>query len=208
MSNVHPARAHFENVDPVLARLWQQVEQHQPQRSFLVTAREPSFFFSDLVESIASQQLSIKAADTIWKRVVALLPHQEVTPEHLLAISDDALRAAGLSWAKVKYVKNVAQAAVDGLDFVALPTVDNDTVIAELVKIKGVGRWTAEMFLIFTLGRPDVFSVGDLGLRNAVARWYQLEAGDLKGIAALAERWAPYRSYASRLLWRSLELPK
>jgi DNA-3-methyladenine glycosylase II len=116
------------------------------------------------------------------------------------------LRAVGLSTAKTKYVKSLAQAIEErSLDLEDLRTKSDEEVITELIKIKGIGRWTAEMFLIFTLHRTDVFSVGDLGLRTAVARLYTIDRDNLSEIQKISEQWSPYRSFAARYLWKSLD---
>jgi len=164
-------------------------------------------YFDRLVESIVSQQLSVKVADVIYGRLTVLAG--DIRPEAILAIDHDSLRSVGLSNAKAKYVRNLAEAwNKDISDPVIWHTLTNEDIVTELTKVKGIGRWTAEMFLMFSLSRPDVFSVGDLGLRNAVRRAYNL-AEDVKPveIAKIAENWAPHRTLAARILWKSLELP-
>ncbi|HSA83832.1 MAG TPA: DNA-3-methyladenine glycosylase [Patescibacteria group bacterium] len=161
-------------------------------------------FFYELIESIISQQLSIKAADTIFARFQTLFGKKFPTPTQVLALDDEKIRACGMSYAKVSYVKSVANAFVSELiDVAKIKKQSDEDVIAELTQIKGIGRWTAEMILIFTLKRPDVFSLGDLGLRNAITKLYGIT--DRKQMIALAETWKPYRSTACWYLWRSLE---
>jgi DNA-3-methyladenine glycosylase II len=199
------AYTHFQRVAPELIAVWDQLD--LTTRPLAVVPRHPEVFFSDLADSIVGQQLSGKAAQTIWGRVVALLPNQAVTPENMLALADEQLRAAGLSRAKTSYVKNIATAVLDNqLVLASLPELDNEAVISELTKIKGIGRWTAEMFLMFTLGREDVYSHGDLGLRNGLQKLFPDQAGDQAAAKELIAQWAPYRTYAAKLLWRSLEL--
>ena len=165
------------------------------------------FLYEDLIESIVSQQLSIKAADTIFGRFKALFPDAFPEPQHILSKSDDELRAVGLSYQKASYIKSIAHAfANNEIDPVIIKDLADEEVITELTKIKGVGKWTAEMILIFTLNRPDVFSIGDLGLRNAITKLYNLT--DQKKMLELAATWAPNRSTASWYLWRSLENKK
>lgn len=164
-------------------------------------------YFSTLVESIASQQLSSKVADTITKRIRALMGDNErIEVESVLAVPDQALRDAGLSWGKVRYVKDLAQKVADGeVHLQSISQMTNEDAVAELVKVKGIGRWTAEMFLMFSLARPDVLAVGDYGLQSAIKRLYSLS--DLPKPAEmqeLAEPWRPFRSYASLYLWRAL----
>src|SRR6266550_2183673 len=133
-----------------------------------------AFLMRELIESIISQQLSIKASDTIFARFVGLFPNGEFpTAEEILTVEDEKIRSAGLSFAKVTYVKSVANAFVSDLvDIEKIRNQSDEEVIAELTQIKGIGRWTAQMILIFTLKRPDVFSIDDLGLRKAITNLY------------------------------------
>ncbi len=184
--------AHLKKVDPVLYELGLKIKRLEE-----ITPRSPSLYFEDLCESIVSQQLSIKAADTIWNRVKNKL-NNKITPDKILSVSDQELRDCGLSWAKVSYIKDLAKCTLeDKIKYAEFETLSNEEIIKELVQVKGIGLWTAEMFLIFTLGKPDVFSEGDLGLKNAIKK--------LKGLKN-PKHWSPYRSYASRILWKSLEL--
>jgi DNA-3-methyladenine glycosylase II len=163
------------------------------------------FLMRELIESVISQQLSVKAADTIFARFVGLFKEKEFpTAEMILQMDDEKIRSAGLSYAKVKYVKSVANAFVsDLIDIEKIKKQSDEEVITELTQIKGIGRWTAEMILISTLKRPDVFSIGDLGLRNAITRLYGIT--DRKEMIELAETWKPHRSTACWYLWRSAE---
>ena len=161
--------------------------------------------FLDLVEIITGQQLSIKVAKSIFDRFLALYPKTS-TPGDVLTTSDEKLRRIGLSGSKVKYVKNIAEAISSGaLPLNQLEKLSDDEVKKELLKIKGIGPWSAEMFLIFSLKRPDVFSVGDLGLRTAIEKLYGIKRDNLKKIEKLAADWRPHRSLACRYLWASLE---
>ena len=166
---------------------------------------EPDLFAA-VGQAIVSQQISIRAAATILGRVTALMPGGILTPEGVLAISEEALRAAGLSWRKVGYLRDCALRFADGtLDPDTLRDTDDETFIAALVAIKGVGRWTAEMVLIFSLGRPDILSTGDYGLRSAMQRYWDLPAlATPEEMERIAAPWRPYRSVASWYLWRSL----
>lgn len=166
-----------------------------------------TFLYEELVEAIVSQQLSVKAAATIFGRFKALFGKKFPTPKQVLAMEDDKLRACGISYPKISYIKAIAQAFADKqIDLKKITKLTNEEIIIELTKIKGVGRWTAEMMLIFVLNRPDVFSIGDLGLRNAITRLYGIT--DKKEMEKLAESWSPHRSTASWYLWRSLENKK
>jgi len=163
------------------------------------------FLMRELIEHIVSQQLSVKAADTIFTRFVALFPNKKFpSPKQILAMEDEKIRSAGLSFSKINYIKSVANAFIsDLIDIEKIRKQSDEEVIAELIQIKGVGRWTAEMILIFTLKRPDVFSIGDLGLRNAITNLYGVT--DRNEMLRLAETWSPHRSTACWYLWRSLE---
>lgn len=171
------------------------------------------FLYEDLIESIISQQLSIKAADTIFKRFKELfkeVTHAEryensfPTPQQVLEMPDETLRTAGISFQKISYIKSVADAYISELiDSEKMKQMSDDEVIATLTQIRGVGKWTAEMILIFTLKRPDVFSIGDLGIRNAITKLYGIT--DQKEMLVLSEKWRPHRSTACWYLWRSLE---
>lgn len=170
------------------------------------TWRESVDLFEDLIESIVSQQLSVKASDTIFKRVKVLCEAPVLTPKAILTHSDEALRACGLSYAKIKYIKGICEAVLDkSLVLESLAELSDEDVITELIKLKGIGKWSAEMLLMFSLQRPDVFSLGDLGLRKAVATLYGVDRDDLKGIEAISLKWKPYRTVASRYLWLSLD---
>ena len=199
-SDLQAALTHLTAVDPVMARLIS-------ERGPLQLTPTDEYFFT-LLDAIASQQLSSKAAATIVSRIRALLPEGEPpAPDAVLALPDEALRSAGLSWKKVSYVKDLAQRVHSGeLDLGHISQMDDEEIIKALVAVKGIGRWTAEMFLIFSLARPDVLAVDDYGLQVAMKRLYNLD--DLPKPAAMreiAEPWLPYRSYASLYLWRSLD---
>ncbi|HOP53991.1 MAG: DNA-3-methyladenine glycosylase family protein [Bacillota bacterium] len=162
---------------------------------------EPDLFVS-LVSTIVGQQLSNKVLEIIWNRFDTLL-QGEVTPEKILNLPDEKIREVGISYRKIEYIKNLAQKVLNGeLDLVALESFSDQEVIEKLVELKGIGVWTAEMLLIFSLGRNDVFSVRDLGLRRGVARLYDL--GDVSDdeVAKIAAKWSPYRTFASLYLWR------
>lgn len=160
-----------------------------------------------LCASIMSQQLSTKVADVIYKRFIALYGGKEPLPQQILDTPFEQLRGIGLSNAKVSYVKNVAQFEMEkGMDPKKLRKMDNEEVIAYLTEIKGVGRWTVEMLLMFALGREDVFAVDDLGIQNAMVHLYKLDKSDKKQLREkmlkLSSKWSPYRTYACVHLWR------
>ena len=187
--------------DPVLRAVIDRVGAFEP-------SHEPDLWWS-LVDAIISQQLSVKAAATIAGRVAALGENGRPTPAEILALPDETLRASGLSRAKTVYVKDLAAKWLDDtLEPHRLESLPDDEVVEHLVRVKGIGRWTAEMFLIFTLRRPDVLPVDDLGLREAVLRAYSLpERPGRAALEAIGEPWRPYRSAATLFLWRSLSAP-
>ncbi|HZI54060.1 MAG TPA: DNA-3-methyladenine glycosylase 2 family protein [Chitinophagaceae bacterium] len=159
-----------------------------------------------LCASIMSQQLSTKVATVIHNRFLALYGGKEPTPQQILDTPFETLRGIGLSNAKAGYVKNVAQFEIDfGMDHKKLHKMDNEEVIAYLTPIKGVGRWTVEMLLMFALGREDVFAVDDLGIQNAMIKLYKLNRKDKKKLKEellrISQKWSPYRTYACRHLW-------
>lgn len=163
--------------------------------------------FAALVHAIVAQQLSTKAAATIGGRVVALCRGGVPTPQALERLSDAELRAAGLSGQKTRYVRDLSRRVLDGsLNLADVEALSDDEVVEALTAVKGIGRWTAEMFLIFRLQRPDVFPVGDLGIVKAIQRNYGLRrAPSVKRLEKLGEQWRPYRSVACWYLWASLD---
>lgn len=168
-------------------------------------ALPPDKYTFQLYEAIISQQLSVKAADTIFGRFVAHFSGR-LTPEEVIRTDSETLRSLGLSYQKVSYIKAVAEAvATQKLKPELLPGMSDEEVTQVLTGIKGVGQWTAEMFLIFTLGREDVFSPGDGGLKRAVQKIYGNSFIDVKDQDSPDKKWAPYRSYACLSLWHSLE---
>jgi DNA-3-methyladenine glycosylase II len=170
-------------------------------------AGRPHDHYGALVRSIVGQQLSTKAARAIYGRLTDRYGGRTPTPQEVLADDPEALRAAaGLSRAKVTFLRSLAEHVVDGrLQLECLEALPDDEVIAELVAVKGIGEWSAHMFLMFHLGRPDVLAVGDLGIRRAVMITYGLdELPAAATIERIAEPWRPHRTLACRFLWRSL----
>jgi len=171
------------------------------------TGRETDIFCG-VVQAIVSQQLSTRAAATIYGRLRALMPDAgPPTPEALLPLSDDALRGVGLSRQKTGYMRDLTRKVLDGsVKTDGLSAMSDEEIVAELTKIKGIGRWTVEMILIFRLARPDVLPVGDLGIVKAIQKAYGLrKTPDARRMQKIAEPWRPYRSVASWYLWASLE---
>lgn len=159
-----------------------------------------------LLESIVSQQISVKAADSIFTRFRALFEDGYPHPEALLGKTTEELRGSGLSFQKISYLQNVAVFAIEyGIDYQHLQTLTDDEIVHYLIPIKGVGRWTVEMLLMFVMDRPDVFPIDDLVIRQKMVRAYhRTETGRAlyKELHAIAENWRPYRTMACRYLWR------
>ncbi len=160
-----------------------------------------------LCASIMSQQLSTKVATVIHNRFLALYDGKEPTPQQILETPFEKLRGIGLSNAKVNYVQNVARFELEhGMDTRKLDAMSNEEVIEYLTQIKGVGRWTVEMLLMFALGREDVFAIDDLGIQNAMVKLYKLDPSDKKklkeSLVKLSAKWSPFRTYACLHLWR------
>jgi DNA-3-methyladenine glycosylase II len=203
LSEVTEADEYLRGRDPVLRRLIDSggpIEPETDRRGSRPDAYEA------IARAIVGQQLSTKAAASIWGKLVDAFGGSMPEPGELLAADDDVLRGAGLSRAKVGFLRDLATRIAEGeLDLKQLPELSDEDVIAELIQIHGVGRWTAEMFLIFHLGRPDVVSTGDLGIRRAVQIEYGLD--ELPAPAELeriAEPWRPHRTLGCLYLWRSL----
>jgi DNA-3-methyladenine glycosylase II len=168
----------------------------------------PADHYGALVRSIVGQQLSVRSARAIYGRLLEFFGGRTPTPQELLAADPDALRiAAGLSHAKTSFLRSLAEHVVSGeLELDRLAELDDADIEAELVAVKGIGPWSAQIFMMFQLDRPDVLAAGDLGVRRAVERAYGLDAlPSTAELTALAEPWRPYRSVACRLLWHTLD---
>jgi DNA-3-methyladenine glycosylase II len=180
------------------------VRRHEPYPTLYNGKKDP---YRALVRAVVYQQLSGKAAATILGRVVALFPDKDFPdPEDLLATKNETLRAAGLSRQKSAALKDIAQKRLDGTipPARALTRLSDDAIIERLTAARGVGRWTVEMYLMFTLGRPDILPVDDLGVRKGAEKLFRRDFKP-KQLGAFAERWAPYRSAASWHLWRLVD---
>lgn len=172
------------------------------------TRGRPRDAFGSLLRSIVGQQLSVHAARAIFARIVEANGGTSPTPEELLRFSDTKLRTCGLSGTKVAYTRDLARHVLEGkLNVRRLRRLDDDGVRGAITEVKGLGRWTADMFLMFHLRRPDVLPVGDLGLRRAVERVYRVPLPSASELELLAEPWRPYRTIASLYLWESLGIP-
>jgi DNA-3-methyladenine glycosylase II len=195
------AVSHLKRVDPVLAKI---IEQVGPCR---METRRTGTHYDALVRSIVFQQLSGKAASTILRRFLEIYPGKRARAEHVLTTTEAAMRAVGLSRQKISYLRDLSARVTDrSLPLAHLGRLRDDEIIEHLVQVKGIGRWTVQMFLMFRLGRPDVLPELDLGVQNAVQRAYGLKKRPTpKELLAIGEKWRPYASVASWYLWRSLE---
>lgn len=194
------AQKHLSSVDPIMAELIAKYGD--------CTITPHTNYYRELVDSIISQQLSVKAGQTIFNRFLDLFKGDMPTPKQIIKTDTEKLRAIGCSYAKAGYIKDLAAHIEDGrLDLDHIATLPNDEVIKQLVAVKGIGEWSAHMFMIFSLGRTNILPTGDLGIRNAIARLYGLtstKSGDLLQIS-LQNQWEPYQSVASWYLWQSLD---
>jgi len=202
MANTHRRAVNaLKRIDPTLARIIEAVGTCRLQ------LRAEGTHFHALARAIVFQQLSGKAAGTIFGRLNALYPGGAATPEGIMATSDDALRAVGLSRQKIGYLRDLSQKVLSGaLPLDTVQTMSDDDLIAHLVQVKGIGRWTAQMFLMFRLGRPDVLPELDLGIQNAIQRAYRMRKRPTpKQVKKIGAKWSPHSSVACWYLWRSLE---
>lgn len=199
--NLAEAISHLTEADPILARVINSTDE-------LPTFEPHTNYYQALVESIISQQLSVKAAASIEKRFYALFDGIP-SPEELVASDMERLRGAGLSRPKARYIQDLGTRVIDGtVVFETLSELTNDQIVEELTKVKGIGEWTVHMFLMFCMGRLDVLPVGDLGIRNGIQKLYKLPAlPDTETVRAVAAQngWSPYASVASWYIWHSLD---
>jgi DNA-3-methyladenine glycosylase II len=190
---------HLTSADPVMERLIGELGK------FEIKYLEPDF--ETLARSIVFQQLSGKSAGAIYARLIAAVPGGRMEPEGLLSVTPEDMRSLGMSRQKIVYLRDLAERTVRGdVDFQSLSDLSDEEVIAELTRVKGIGLWTAQMYLIFALRRPDVLPVGDLGIRGAIRKAYELpEVPTAAEVEQLGARWRPWCSVASLYLWRSVD---
>lgn len=193
------ALAHFKQHDPVIYKAFHGKEPF--------SVRKSNDYFSDLCQTIINQQLSLKASDTIFKRFKELFSRGLITPQKVHEIPIEKMRECGLSKSKAMYIKDLATKVLsEEIVLEELEKLEDDIVREALKKVKGVGDWTVEMFMMFSLGKEDVFSHGDLGLRKAIKKLYNLkELPDKRMLEHITRKWSPYRTYASLVLWRELD---
>jgi DNA-3-methyladenine glycosylase II len=202
--DVERGTRHLRRKDPVMRDLIKRVGKLDLEAR---RRGRPADAYGALLRSIVGQQLSTKAARSIYTRVAGLYGDRTPSPDELLATEPDELRGAGLSRAKVAYMRSLAEHVRSGeLELDRLDELSDEDVSAELTAVKGIGQWSADMFLIFHLNRPDVLPVGDLGVRNAARTVYELDELPIAAeLEELAEPWRPHRSLAALYLWRSLD---
>lgn len=195
--------SHFKKNDPIIFSVIQKNKTIQE----LELSRSNNYFRS-LCREIIGQQLASKAAHKIFDRFLALFPKKRISPENILAIPEQKIRDAGPAWSKVRFIKGLAKKISDKeLNLKKLETLENEVVSIELQKIKGIGPWTAEMFLMFAMGREDIFSHGDYGLRKAIKKLYTFKKEPtLKQVETITKKWSPYRTYGCLILWEMLDL--
>jgi DNA-3-methyladenine glycosylase II len=202
--NYDEAHRHLAATDPRMAALIARSTRYNIKPNGLVRP------FDALAESIAYQQLSGKAAATIWKRVRALYPRRKyLDPRSVLRTADEKLRAAGLSRSKVAAIKDLAAKTIDGTvpSARALAKMSDEEIIERLIMVRGIGRWTVEMLLLFDLGRPDVWPVDDYGVRKGFAKTFsRRKLPKPKQLMKLGEKWRPHRSVAAWYFWRALDV--
>jgi DNA-3-methyladenine glycosylase II len=198
--SIKDSRKHLQKVDPILKKIISQTE--------LKERKAHKRYFESLTVAIINQQLSTKAASAIVKKFKGLFKGTKFPkPEQVLKMSDAKLRTAGLSFQKISYIKSLAKLIEKGdIKFQKFGKMTDEEIISTLILVKGIGRWTAEMFLMSCLGRPDVFSHGDYGLKKAILKWYKLDIKlHPKKYHKLVESWSPHRTTAARYLWASLD---
>jgi DNA-3-methyladenine glycosylase II len=204
--NHDDAHRHLSSTDPRFAQLIARARRYELK---LLPVIRP---FDALAESIAYQQLSGKAAATIWGRVRALYPRRKyLDPKRVLATPDEKFRAAGLSRSKIAALKDLAAKTIDGTipSGRMLARMSDEEIIARLTTVRGIGRWTVEMLLLFDLGRPDIWPVGDYGVRKGFAKTFaRRRLPKPKQLMKLGEKWRPYRSMAAWYFWRALDAPE
>lgn len=197
------AVAHLQNVDPVMAEVISKVGPYN------LALRTAGTHFDALVRSIVYQQLSGKAAATIHGRVLQLFDPNAPLPAQIIATDHETLRRAGLSNQKASYIRNLAEHSLNGsLPIESLHELTDDEIIAALIQVKGIGRWSAQMFLMFRLGRPNVLPDLDLGVQKGIQTAYRMKKlPSPKKVLEVGAKWTPYRSMASWYMWRVLEMP-
>ena len=188
---------HLQN-DPVMAELI--------NRFGILKITTSKKIYEEIVSSIVSQQLSVKAASTIWNRFIDLFPERQVTPDYVDLLDIEIIRGVGISYAKGRYIKDLSEKILKNeIQLNKLTTLSDEDVVDYLTKVKGIGRWTAQMILMFTLGRKNIFPTDDLGIQTAISNLYKTPKGDKNEMMRLSESWSPFKTLACKYLWKSLD---
>ncbi len=200
LTNIKIIKSHFAKHDPKILAVLETVDLSE---WFQEKSSDDHFF--NLTREIIYQQLAGSAASAIFSRFEKLVGGK-VKPEKVIEFPDQAFRDVGLSWVKAKYLKDLAAKVIsEEVVLSNLDTLDDESIITELTKVKGIGRWTAEMFLLFTLHRENIFSHGDLGLKNGFSKLYGIVSPTQLQIEEIVSRWSPYKSYGAICLWHYLD---
>lgn len=194
---------HFKKNDPTIYSIAIKIGELET-----IKKDKPENYFYRLCREIICQQLSDKAGESIFNRFKKLFSKELVKASNIISIPHERLRSSGMSHAKARYVRNLAEAIINGnLPILNLDSMTDEEILETLTKVKGIGPWTAQMFLMFTLGRENIFSHGDLGLKKGMMKIYKLKTEPTKNqIEKIISKWSPYKTYASRILWASLEM--
>ncbi len=193
---------HFKKNDPIVYEYIKDVDYSE----WFEESKTEKDYFVALCHAIVGQQLSGKAARSIFNKFKLLFDKEIIKPEKILEMNAEDLRSVGLSWGKVRYIKDLAAKALDNsLELKTLEELPDEEVIEKLITVKGIGRWTAEMFLMFTLKRENVFSHGDLGLNKGFCKIYNIEDPEKEEIEEVIKKWAPYKTFGAIALWHSLD---
>lgn len=196
-------KSHFKKADPKLFKVLEKIEENLEE----ISSIPPQEYFFHLCREIIAQQLGSKVAHKFLERFIALFANKKITSKALLKLSDKKLRGIGISWAKVRYLKDLASKIENKeVELESLRNLKDEEVVFHLTKVKGIGNWTAEMFLMFSLGRQDIFSHGDMGLKRAIEKIYKVKNPEKNKVERLSQKWSPYRTWACRILWSSLDI--
>jgi len=189
---------HFKRADPLLFSIANKFEID------VLIPRPESEYFKSLCREVIGQQLAKKVAKVIFERFENLFIDKKITAQQILKIDENKLRGAGMAWSKVNCLKDLATKTIDKtVVFEKMVKKENEEIMEELLNVKGIGPWTAEMFMIFTLGREDIFSQKDLGLKKSIMKLYNLKNIDETILNKITKKWSPYKTYASLLLWKN-----
>ncbi|MBN1168888.1 DNA-3-methyladenine glycosylase 2 family protein [Candidatus Woesebacteria bacterium] len=206
IKKLQKVKDHFKKVDPIIYKAMRDVNFDKWLKRQKPKTSDGSEYFERLCREIIGQQLSGKAVGAIIERFEQLFNNKLIDPHKLVRIHDKTLRNVGMSWSKVQYVKNIAKAYLNNtVQFDKLHKLSDEEITSQLTAIKGVGNWTVEMFLMFTLGREDVFSYGDLGLRKGFAKLYKIDNPTKVEVEKVTDKWKPYRTYGSITLWETAD---